>query len=164
MECIYRDRTMKMANIIVGDQRRPLASSTVEFSCPAINWSSHVSLFQAQRYQELVDELHQNRLQMSLAELYRNEKGIGALSATLREKQQAAAAKNNKLVNGEQTVKTCKKEHGRLTREQQHVEKEIRCVCVCIYFLGAEFMECETVYLLFTFGNKHQGLCQQVCH
>lgn len=115
-----------------------------------------MSLFQAQRYQELVDELHQNRLQMSLAELYRNEKGIGALSATLREKQQAAAAKNSKLVNGEQTVKTCKKEHGRLTREQQHVEKEIRCVC--IYFLGAELMECETVYLLFTFGNKHHDL------
>ncbi|XP_076588533.1 structural maintenance of chromosomes protein 1B [Chaetodon auriga] len=81
---------------------------------------------EAQRYQALVNDLHQNRLQLSLAELYQNEKGMNALSNTLREKQQAAAAKNNKLVNGEQIVKTCRKEHGRLTRDQQHVEKEIR--------------------------------------
>ncbi|XP_041794643.1 structural maintenance of chromosomes protein 1B [Chelmon rostratus] len=81
---------------------------------------------EAQRYQALVDDLHKNRLQLSLAELYQNEKGINTLSNTLREKQQTAAAKNNELVNGEQLVKTCKKEHGRLTREQQHVEKEIR--------------------------------------
>ncbi|XP_045892216.1 structural maintenance of chromosomes protein 1B [Micropterus dolomieu] len=81
---------------------------------------------EAQRYQALVDDLHQNRLHLSLAELYYNEKGINALSDTLREKQQAAATKNSKLVNAEQTVKTYKKEHGRLTREQQHIEKEIR--------------------------------------
>ncbi|XP_073327965.1 structural maintenance of chromosomes protein 1B [Pagrus major] len=81
---------------------------------------------EAQKYQALVDDLDQNRLQLSLAELYHNEKGINALNDTLREKQQAAAAMNNKLVKAEQTVKTHKKEHGRLTREQQHVEKEIR--------------------------------------
>uniref|UniRef100_A0A671TX10 Structural maintenance of chromosomes 1B n=1 Tax=Sparus aurata TaxID=8175 RepID=A0A671TX10_SPAAU len=81
---------------------------------------------EAQKYQALVDDLDQNRLQLSLAELYHNEKGMNALSDTLREKQQAAAAMTNKLVKAEQTVKTHKKEHGRLTREQQHVEKEIR--------------------------------------
>ncbi|XP_037624678.1 structural maintenance of chromosomes protein 1B [Sebastes umbrosus] len=81
---------------------------------------------EAQKYQALLDDLHQNRLQLSLAELYSNEKGINAVSNNLREKQQAAAAKNNKVVNAEQTVKTDKKEHGRLTREQQHIEKEIR--------------------------------------
>ncbi|XP_056242225.1 structural maintenance of chromosomes protein 1B [Seriola aureovittata] len=81
---------------------------------------------EAQRYQALVDELHHNCFQLSLAELYHNEKGVNALSNNLREKQQAAAAKNSKLVNWEQTVKTNKKEHGHLTREQQHIEKEIR--------------------------------------
>ncbi|XP_059191637.1 structural maintenance of chromosomes protein 1B [Centropristis striata] len=81
---------------------------------------------EAQKYQALVDELQQSRLQLSLAELYRNEKGIGALSDSLTERQQAAAAKNNKLMNTEQTVKQWKKEHGRLTREQQHIDKEIR--------------------------------------
>ncbi|XP_071347064.1 structural maintenance of chromosomes protein 1B isoform X2 [Trachinotus anak] len=88
----------------------------------------HVSQekLEAQRYQALVDDLHEKRLQLSLAELYHNEKGINALSINLREKQQAAAAKKSKMSNSEQTVKTHKKEHGRLIREQQHIEKEIR--------------------------------------
>ncbi|XP_047453101.1 structural maintenance of chromosomes protein 1B [Mugil cephalus] len=81
---------------------------------------------EAQKYQALVDELLQNRLQLTLAELYNNEKGISALSDTLRERQDAAAAKNSQLVNCEETFKTHKKEHGRLMREQQHSEKEIR--------------------------------------
>uniref|UniRef100_A0AAQ6A4I3 SMC hinge domain-containing protein n=1 Tax=Amphiprion ocellaris TaxID=80972 RepID=A0AAQ6A4I3_AMPOC len=83
--------------------------------------------FEAERYQELLDELQQNRMQLTLAELYHNEKGITASSDTLRDRQHAAAAKNETLVNSEQTVKTQKKEHGRHMREQQHIEKEIRC-------------------------------------
>ncbi|KAK2842674.1 hypothetical protein Q5P01_012874 [Channa striata] len=81
---------------------------------------------EAQRYQALLDDLHQNCLQLSLAELYHNERGITTLSDTLEEKLQATAAKNNKQMNCEQMVKTQKKDHGRLTREQQHIEKEIR--------------------------------------
>uniref|UniRef100_A0A3Q1H392 SMC hinge domain-containing protein n=1 Tax=Anabas testudineus TaxID=64144 RepID=A0A3Q1H392_ANATE len=81
---------------------------------------------EAERYQALVDELHQNRLQLRLAELYHNEKGISSLSDTLVQKQQTTAAKSHRVVKCEQTVKTHKKEHGRLTREQQHIEKEIR--------------------------------------
>uniref|UniRef100_A0A4W6FZ68 Structural maintenance of chromosomes protein n=1 Tax=Lates calcarifer TaxID=8187 RepID=A0A4W6FZ68_LATCA len=91
----------------------------------------HVSQekLEAQKYQALVDDLHQNRLQLSLAELYHNEKGINALSDDLRKVQQAAAVKKNELAAWEETVKTHKKEHGRLAREQQHIEKAIRCVC-----------------------------------
>lgn len=79
-----------------------------------------------------MDELHQNRLQIGLAELYSNERSINVLSNTLRDKQQAAAAKKDELADEEQTVRACKKEHGQLSREQQHIEKEIRCVCVCV--------------------------------
>lgn len=89
---------------------------------------SCLSFFQAQKYQALVDELEHNRLQLSLSELYHNEKAIDVLSHSLEEKQQAAAAKNTETEKWEQEVKSHKKEHGRLTREQQHVEKEIRCV------------------------------------
>ncbi|KAK2880477.1 structural maintenance of chromosomes protein 1B [Channa argus] len=81
---------------------------------------------EAQRYQALVGNLDHNHLQLSLAELYHNEKGITTLNETFGQKQQATAAKNNTLMNCEQTVKTHKKDHGRLTREQQHIEKEIR--------------------------------------
>ncbi|XP_071375604.1 structural maintenance of chromosomes protein 1B [Centroberyx affinis] len=81
---------------------------------------------EAQKYQALVDDLNQSRLQLSLFELYHNEKSISGLSDILKEKQQAAAAKNSNLEEWEQTVKAHKKEHGRLTRELQHIEKEIR--------------------------------------
>ncbi|XP_040019206.2 structural maintenance of chromosomes protein 1B [Gasterosteus aculeatus] len=81
---------------------------------------------EAQKYQDLLDDLHQNCLQLSLAELYFNEKDINALSDSLGEKKLAAAAKNNALLKTEKMVKTSKKGHGRVTREQQHIEKEIR--------------------------------------
>lgn len=79
-----------------------------------------------------MDDLHHNHLQLSLAELYSNERGISTLSNTLEQKQQAAAAKSDTLADCEQTFKTHKKEHGRLTREQQHIEKQIRYVCLCL--------------------------------
>lgn len=93
---------------------------------------TRVSQFQAQRYQALLDELQDKRLQLKLAELHQNERAVGVLSDTLREKQQAAGEKNKELLSEEQAVKTCKKEHGRLNREQQHLEKQIRWVASCV--------------------------------
>ncbi|XP_077373299.1 structural maintenance of chromosomes protein 1B [Festucalex cinctus] len=81
---------------------------------------------EAQKYQDLVDDMQQKRVQLSLAELYHNEKAIESTSNTLSVKQGAVAAQKASLQDGEETVKTLKKEHGRLLREQQHLEKEIR--------------------------------------
>ncbi|XP_043980946.1 structural maintenance of chromosomes protein 1B [Gambusia affinis] len=81
---------------------------------------------EAQKYQDLVDDLNQKRLQLSLFELYHNEKGIDAISDTLRGRKEVAAEMNRELGAAEQSVKAHKKEHGRLTREVQHMEKEIR--------------------------------------
>ncbi|XP_015255206.1 PREDICTED: structural maintenance of chromosomes protein 1B-like, partial [Cyprinodon variegatus] len=80
----------------------------------------------ALKYQALVDDLNHKRLKLSLVELFYNEKSISAISETLREKQEDAAGKTDELVTAEQRVKAHKKEHGRLSREQQHLEKEIR--------------------------------------
>uniref|UniRef100_A0A8C5G8L7 Structural maintenance of chromosomes protein 1B-like n=1 Tax=Gouania willdenowi TaxID=441366 RepID=A0A8C5G8L7_GOUWI len=80
---------------------------------------------EAEKYQALQDHLQQNRMQLSLAELYNNEKAISVLDNNLREGQLAAASKNNTLRSSEQNVKNHKKEHGRRMREQQHIEKEI---------------------------------------
>uniref|UniRef100_A0A3B5KX13 SMC hinge domain-containing protein n=1 Tax=Xiphophorus couchianus TaxID=32473 RepID=A0A3B5KX13_9TELE len=82
---------------------------------------------EAQKYQELVDDLNEKRLQLSLFELYHNEKGIDAISDTLRGRKEIAAEMNRELGAAEQNVKTHKKEHGRRTREVQHMGKEIRC-------------------------------------
>ncbi|XP_061898837.1 structural maintenance of chromosomes protein 1B isoform X1 [Entelurus aequoreus] len=80
---------------------------------------------EAQKYQVLVDELAQKRLQLRLAELYHNEKAIESTRQTLSDKQEAASAQNASVLDWEQNVKTHKKEHGHLVREQQHMEKEI---------------------------------------
>lgn len=81
---------------------------------------------QAQKHQALLDEVQEKRLQLKLAELYQNKQGLDALIDILRGKQRAAGEQKEELVSREQAVKTCKKEHGRLSREQQHLEKEIR--------------------------------------
>nr|XP_057932163.1 structural maintenance of chromosomes protein 1B isoform X2 [Doryrhamphus excisus] len=79
---------------------------------------------EAQKYQALVDELHQKRLQLSLAEIYHNEKAIETTSKTLSEKRDAASAQEAAVLDWEQSIKTQKKEHGSLVREQQLLEKE----------------------------------------
>ncbi|XP_061679482.1 structural maintenance of chromosomes protein 1B isoform X2 [Syngnathoides biaculeatus] len=81
---------------------------------------------EAQKYQDLVDDIQQKRMQLSLAELYFNEKAIEHTSDTLSDKQGAVTTQSASLQDCEQTVKTLKKEHGRLIREQQLLEKEIR--------------------------------------
>uniref|UniRef100_A0AAR2KUD8 SMC hinge domain-containing protein n=1 Tax=Pygocentrus nattereri TaxID=42514 RepID=A0AAR2KUD8_PYGNA len=81
---------------------------------------------EAEKYQTLLDELGESKLQLSLFQLYHNEKGIEARSESLREKQEEVAATKSAMGVWEQAVKARKKEHGRLTRELQKLEKEIR--------------------------------------
>ncbi len=81
---------------------------------------------QAEKYQALVDEHRENKLQLTLFQLFHNEKKIDTQSESLRDIQDAAAQQKNSLDVYEQTVKAQKKEHGRLNRELQQLEKEIR--------------------------------------
>ncbi|KAM9815022.1 structural maintenance of chromosomes protein 1B [Syngnathus typhle] len=81
---------------------------------------------EAQKYQDLLEDIQEKRVQLSLTELYHNEKAINSTNDTLSIKRGAAAAQNASLQDCEQMVKTFKKEHGRLIREEQHMEKEIR--------------------------------------
>ncbi|XP_051978683.1 structural maintenance of chromosomes protein 1B-like [Xyrauchen texanus] len=81
---------------------------------------------EAEKYQALVDELRERKLQLTLFQLFHNEKAIETQSDTLRERQEAAAQQKSNLDIWEQTVKAQKKEHGRLNRELQQLEKEIR--------------------------------------
>ncbi|XP_067235483.1 structural maintenance of chromosomes protein 1B isoform X2 [Chanodichthys erythropterus] len=81
---------------------------------------------EAEKYQVLVDELRESKLQLTLFQLFHNEKNIDAQSDSLRDVQEAAAQQKNSMDVWEQTVKARKKEHGRLNRELQQLEKEIR--------------------------------------
>uniref|UniRef100_A0A672K7D2 Structural maintenance of chromosomes protein 1B-like n=2 Tax=Sinocyclocheilus grahami TaxID=75366 RepID=A0A672K7D2_SINGR len=81
---------------------------------------------EAEKYQALVDEHRENKLQLTLFQLFHNEKKIDAQSESLRDMQDAAAQQKNSLDVYEQTVKAQKKDHGRMNRELQQLEKEIR--------------------------------------
>ncbi|KAG7329576.1 hypothetical protein KOW79_007750 [Hemibagrus wyckioides] len=81
---------------------------------------------EAEKYQALLEQLNESKLQLSLFQLYHNERGINALVETLREKQEAVTVKKSVVEEWEQTVKAQKKEHGRLSRELQKLEKEIK--------------------------------------
>ncbi|XP_036374115.1 structural maintenance of chromosomes protein 1B [Megalops cyprinoides] len=81
---------------------------------------------EAVRYQALVDELAGHRLQLSLCQLFHKERGIGALTRTLQEQQALVAGKRSTVEALEGEVKGQKKAHGGLSRQLQHIDKEIQ--------------------------------------
>uniref|UniRef100_A0A673CIB4 Structural maintenance of chromosomes protein n=1 Tax=Sphaeramia orbicularis TaxID=375764 RepID=A0A673CIB4_9TELE len=103
---------------------------------------------EAEKYQAVLDELYQKRLQLGLMELYHNERTIHKLSDDLKEKQQTAAAKTSTVKTWEQKVKTLKKEHGCLSREQQHIDKEL---CTQEHILS----QCMSKYIKAKINSSH---------
>ncbi|MGH0163898.1 UNVERIFIED_CONTAM: hypothetical protein FKN15_046286 [Acipenser sinensis] len=81
---------------------------------------------EAQRYQTLVEDLNDKKVQLHLCRLYYNEKSIDSLKDSLQEKKGDIAVKKSSLEESESKVRALKKEHGRLSREQQQIEKEIK--------------------------------------
>uniref|UniRef100_A0A8C9WRD1 Structural maintenance of chromosomes protein n=1 Tax=Scleropages formosus TaxID=113540 RepID=A0A8C9WRD1_SCLFO len=78
------------------------------------------------KYQYLMDDLNQAKLQLTLCQLYHSERGIGVQMESLRRSQVAVAEKSSGVALREQAVKVQKKEHGRLSRSLQQIEKESR--------------------------------------
>lgn len=73
-----------------------------------------------------MDQVREHKLQLMLFQLFHNEKRIEVQSESLRDKQVAVSEQKSNLDVWEQTGKAQKKEHGRLTRDLQRLEKEIR--------------------------------------
>ncbi|XP_043392799.1 structural maintenance of chromosomes protein 1B isoform X4 [Chelonia mydas] len=83
-------------------------------------------VFQAERYQMLLEELKENRIQLQLFRLYHNEKKIDFLNNKLGEKNMDVNTKKDSLSSAEDTFKAKKKVLGILNRDQQHMEKEMK--------------------------------------
>uniref|UniRef100_A0AAY4CCY7 Structural maintenance of chromosomes protein n=1 Tax=Denticeps clupeoides TaxID=299321 RepID=A0AAY4CCY7_9TELE len=81
---------------------------------------------EAVKYQALLNELGQSKLQLSLFRMYHTEQRVFKLFSCIREKQEDVTAKMRSVEKWEQLVKVQKKENGRLNREMQQTEKEIR--------------------------------------
>ncbi|XP_043371236.1 structural maintenance of chromosomes protein 1B isoform X7 [Dermochelys coriacea] len=83
-------------------------------------------VFQAERYQMLLEELKENRIQLQLFRLYHNEKKIDFLNNKLGAKNMDVNTKKDSLSSAEDTFKAKKKVLGILNRDQQHMEKEMK--------------------------------------
>ncbi|XP_016281036.1 structural maintenance of chromosomes protein 1B isoform X2 [Monodelphis domestica] len=83
---------------------------------------------EADRYQALLEDLKEKKIQLQLFQLYHNEKRIQFLSSELDEMNKEMALTKESLSDEENIVKTRKKELGRLTRELQQMEKEMKAL------------------------------------
>ncbi|NWU84979.1 SMC1B protein, partial [Onychorhynchus coronatus] len=81
---------------------------------------------EADHYQMLIKELHEERIQLKLFLLYHNEKNIDFLKTSLDEKNMEAYTKKESLSAAEDAFKVKKKELGVLNRDLQQMEKEMK--------------------------------------
>lgn len=83
---------------------------------------------QAERYQRLKDEVVRAHVQLQLFKLYHNEAEIEKLNRELSQRNREIDKDRKKMDHVEEELKEKKKELGRMMRDQQNVEKEIKWV------------------------------------
>ncbi|XP_054856412.1 structural maintenance of chromosomes protein 1B isoform X2 [Eublepharis macularius] len=81
---------------------------------------------EAECYQMLFEELRVCRSQLQLFQLYHNEQKISFFKDKLAAKVMSVDTKRIAIANAEDTVKARKKVLGKLSRDQQHIEKEMK--------------------------------------
>uniref|UniRef100_UPI00398EEC5B structural maintenance of chromosomes protein 1B-like n=1 Tax=Pristiophorus japonicus TaxID=55135 RepID=UPI00398EEC5B len=81
---------------------------------------------EADRYQLLIEELKESRIQLELFLLYYNEMFIEDLGKDLEASNKVINSQKMKLATAEEELRARKKELGKLNREQQQIEKEIK--------------------------------------
>lgn len=87
----------------------------------------HLALFpQAERYQRLKDEVVRANVQLQLFKLYHNECEIEKLNRELAQRNKEIDKDRKRMDRVEDELKEKKKELGRMMRDQQTVEKEIK--------------------------------------
>lgn len=90
--------------------------------CDSVSPTFH----QAERYQRLKDEVARASIQLQLFKLYHNETEIEKLNKELGQRNKEIDKDRKRMDLVEEELKDKKKELGRLMREQQTIEKEIK--------------------------------------
>ncbi|XP_068134304.1 structural maintenance of chromosomes protein 1B [Hyperolius riggenbachi] len=81
---------------------------------------------EADRYKKLHQELLKSKVQLQLFQLFYNERKMQALMAELEKKQLEANRQKAQLTSAESELKTAKQSHGRLTRDMQKIDNEVK--------------------------------------
>lgn len=74
----------------------------------------------------LLKELDEERIQLQLFQLYHNEKNIDLVKKRLDEKNKETSIKRRSLSAAEDAFRAKKKVLGVLSRDQQHMEREMK--------------------------------------
>lgn len=97
-------------------------SQLIRLCCDSVSPTFH----QAERYQRLKDEVARASIQLQLFKLYHNETEIEKLNKELGSRNKEIDKDRKRMDLVEEELKDKKKELGRLMREQQTIEKEIK--------------------------------------
>ncbi|KAL1767119.1 structural maintenance of chromosomes protein 1B [Sigmodon hispidus] len=81
---------------------------------------------EAEHYQNLLEELKINKIQLMLFQLYYNEEKINVLKMELEHMDRNLSVVKDTLSHHENIIKAKKKDHGLLTRQLQQTEKELK--------------------------------------
>ncbi|XP_048863358.1 structural maintenance of chromosomes protein 1B isoform X1 [Brienomyrus brachyistius] len=121
---------------------------------------------EVQRYQAIVDDLNQNKVQLILCQLFHNEKDLDALQASRQHWQALVLEKKSGLVLWEQSMQVLKKELGHVTRGLQKIEKEVRMEEQTQAHRRSQYLKAkeQTAHQVRKLGSAHsslQGALQQ---
>ncbi|XP_064418044.1 structural maintenance of chromosomes protein 1B [Latimeria chalumnae] len=89
---------------------------------------------EADRYQLLLEDLKESRIRLHLFQLYHTEMKIDSLTSKLNEKNAVVEKQKTHLSMVEEEVKSKKKELGKMSRDQQQIEKELKILSFLAHF------------------------------
>ncbi|XP_018428105.1 PREDICTED: structural maintenance of chromosomes protein 1B [Nanorana parkeri] len=97
----------------------------------------------ADRYKRLRQELLKSKMQLQLFQLFYNENKLENLLGDLNEKHVETNSRKDQLADTESELKAAKQGLGRLNREQQQIEKEIKVLEASLNKLRPQFIKAK---------------------
>ncbi|KAJ1165646.1 hypothetical protein NDU88_006063 [Pleurodeles waltl] len=98
---------------------------------------------EAEHYQILLKELKESKILLQLFRLYYNEKSIDLFNSTFDEKMVGLNNHRSRLSAAEETFKSKKKDLGKLSREQQQIEKEVKAQEVALNHTRPQYIKAK---------------------
>ncbi|KAM4037001.1 structural maintenance of chromosomes protein 1B isoform 2-T2 [Anomaloglossus baeobatrachus] len=98
---------------------------------------------EADLYKDLQQQVRDSKGQLQLFQLFYNETKLDSLVATLDEKQADVNKQKEQLAHCETELKTAKKDFGRMNRELQQIEKEIKSREISLNNLRPQYIKAK---------------------
>ncbi|XP_069619415.1 structural maintenance of chromosomes protein 1B isoform X2 [Ranitomeya imitator] len=98
---------------------------------------------EADLYKDLQQQVRVGKAKLQLFQLFYNENKLDSLSRTLEEKQVETNIQKEKVTHCEKELKTAKRDSGRMSRELQLIEKEIKSREILLNNLRPQYIKAK---------------------